>query len=133
MSLPIYLDYAATTPVDPRVVLAIEACLTNPAQIGNAHAEHAYGLKAREIIEEARANVAALIRASIDEIIWTSGATESINLSLAGAATLYQKRGKHVITWAIEHKAVLESCQQLVQKGFSLTVLPPQANGLIDL
>lgn len=133
MRLPIYLDYAASTPLDARVATTMVECLTNPAWFGNPHSSHCYGVKAKQAIEEARVAVASLIEADPDELIWTSGATESINLALYGAALLYRRRGKHIITVATEHKAVLECCQQLVQQGFQLTVLPVNADGLLNL
>lgn len=130
---PIYLDYAATTPTDPRVVEAMLPCLMQAGAFGNPASLHAYGVAARELIEMARAQVAAVIAADPAEIIWTSGATESNNLAIKGAARLYQRRGKHIVTMRTEHKAVLDTCQQLEKEGFQVTYLAPQANGLLDL
>lgn len=130
---PIYLDYAATTPVDPRVADKMQHCLTLEGTFGNAASLHAYGQAARELIEMARAQVADLIAADSSEIIWTSGATESINLALKGAMHLYQRKGKHVITMKSEHKAVLDVCRQLEKEGYSVTYLAPEPNGLIPI
>lgn len=129
----IYLDYAATTPVDERVAAKMEPCLTEQGSFGNAASLHEYGQRARMLVEEAREQVAALIHAIPEEIIWTSGATESDNLALKGAAKLYQRRGKHIVTMKTEHKAVLDTCQHLEKEGYSLTYLNPEANGLLDL
>jgi cysteine desulfurase len=134
MKLPIYLDYAATTPVDPRVAQKMLEYLTLDGQFGNpASLSHAYGRAAKEAVDWARAEVAGLIHAEPSEIVWTSGATEAINLALKGAAQLYQRQGKHIITVKTEHKAVLDTCQQLEKDGFSVTYLTPEANGVIDL
>ena len=127
---PIYLDYAATTPIDPRVANKITACLT---AFGNPASQHAYGDEARKIVETAREQVAAFIHADPAEIIWTSGATESDNLAIKGAAALYQHHGKHIVTMQTEHKAVLDTCQHLEKEGFTVTYLAPNANGLLDL
>ena len=114
LKLPIYLDYSATTPVDPRVAAKMAECLTNEGNFGNpASRSHAFGWEAEEAVETARANVAALVNADPKEIIWTSGATESDNLAIKGAAHFYSKNGKHVITLKTEHKAVLDTCRQL--------------------
>jgi len=130
----IYLDYAATTPVDPRVAEKMYACLRLDAEgFGNAASLHAYGEKARQLIESAREQTAALIHAEPSEIIWTSGATESINLALKGAARLYQRRGKHIVTMKSEHKAVLDVCQFLEKEGYSVTYLMPEPNGKVNL
>ncbi len=134
MKTPIYLDYAATTPVDPRVAEAMCACLTLDGTFGNpASRSHAFGWKAEEAVEQARANVAALVNADPREIIWTSGATESDNLALKGAAHFYKKKGRHIVTCKTEHKAVLDSCRQLEREGYEVTYLDPEPNGLIDL
>jgi cysteine desulfurase len=130
---PIYLDYAATTPTDSRVVEAMLACLAPASAFGNPASLHPYGKEARDLVEMARAQVAAVIAADPAEIIWTSGATESNNLAIKGAARLYQRRGKHIVTMRTEHKAVLDTCQQLEKEGFQVTYLTPQANGLLDL
>jgi cysteine desulfurase len=129
---PIYLDYGATTPVDPRVVDAMVPWLRE--HFGNpASRSHAWGWEAEEAVEQARAKVAALINADSREIVWTSGATESINLALKGAAHFYQSRGKHLITVKTEHKAVLDTCRELERQGFEVTYLDVQADGLLDL
>lgn len=130
---PIYLDYAATTPVDPRVAEKMFACLTQDGVFGNPASLHQYGLDARALIEDARAQVAALIQAEPAEIIWTSGATESNNLALKGAAHMYQRKGKHIVTLKTEHKAVLDACQHLEKEGYQVTYLTPESNGLLDL
>ncbi len=134
VKLPIYLDYSATTPVDERVAQAMMDCLTKEGNFGNpASRSHSFGWDADKAVEEARANVAALINANPKEIIWTSGATESDNLAIKGAAHFYQKNGKHLITCKTEHKAVLDTCRQLEREGFEVTYLEPRNNGLIDL
>ncbi len=134
MKLPIYLDYSATTPVDPRVAEKMCACLTPEGVFGNpASRSHAFGWEAEKLVEEARANVAALVGADPKEIVWTSGATESNNLAIKGAAHFYQKQGKHIITLKTEHKAVLDSCRQLEREGFEVTYLDVQPDGLVDL
>jgi len=130
---PIYLDYAATTPVDPRVVQKMQACLTLEGVFGNPASQHVYGQEARAAVETARAQVAALIHADPAEIIWTSGATESDNLALKGAAHLYQRKGRHIVTMKTEHKAVLDACQHLEKEGFQVTYLTPEPNGLLNL
>ena len=133
MKLPIYLDYSATTPVDPRVAEKMCACLTPDGAFGNpASRSHAYGWTAEKLVDEARQNVAALVGADPKEIIWTSGATESNNLAIKGAAHFYQKRGKHLITLKTEHKAVLDTCRQLEREGFEVSYLDVQPNGLVD-
>jgi len=129
---PIYMDYGATTPVDPRVVDAMVPWLRE--HFGNpASRSHAWGWEAEEAVEKARAQVAELINADAREIVWTSGATESDNLALKGAAHFYKTRGKHIVTVKTEHKAVLDTCRELERQGFELTYLPVQENGLIDL
>lgn len=134
MKLPIYLDYSATTPVDPRVAEKMANCLTLGGAFGNpASRSHAFGWKADDLVNEARRNVAALVNADPKEIVWTSGATESDNLAIKGAAHFYQRKGKHIITSKIEHKAVLDTCRQLEREGFEVTYLDPEENGLIDL
>jgi cysteine desulfurase len=134
MKLPIYLDYAATTPVDPRVAEKMAACLTMDGVFGNpASRSHSFGWKADELVNEARSNVAALVNADPKEIVWTSGATESDNLAIKGAAHFYQRKGKHIVTSKTEHKAVLDTCRQLEREGFEVTYLEPEKNGLIDL
>jgi cysteine desulfurase len=134
MKMPIYLDYSATTPVDPRVAEKMCACLTPDGSFGNpASRSHAYGWEAEKLVDEARANVAALVGADPKEIIWTSGATESDNLAIKGAAHFYRKKGNHIITLKTEHKAVLDTCRQLEREGFEVTYLDVQENGLVDL
>ncbi|MEK6731225.1 MAG: IscS subfamily cysteine desulfurase [Pseudomonadota bacterium] len=134
MQLPIYLDYAATTPVDPRVAKKMAQCLTLDGVFGNpASHTHSFGWKAREMVELARKQVADLINADAREIIWTSGATEADNLALKGAANFYRRKGNHIITSQIEHKAVLDTCRELERQGFEVTYLKPESNGVIDL
>ncbi len=131
---PIYLDYSATTPVDPRVAEKMCSYLTPTGEFGNpASRSHVFGWRADEAVEEARTNVAALVNADPREIIWTSGATESDNLAIKGAAHFYQKQGKHLVTVKTEHKAVLDSCRQLEREGFEVTYLDPEPSGLLDL
>ena len=132
MKLPIYLDYSATTPVDPRVVAKMIPYLTE--HFGNpASRSHAFGWTAEEAVEEARAHVAALLNADPKEIIWTSGATEGNNLAIKGAANFYKTRGKHLITQKTEHKAVLDTFRELERQGFEATYLDPEQDGLLDL
>ena len=129
---PIYMDYGATTPVDPRVVDAMIPWLRE--HFGNpASRSHAWGWEAEEAVEQARANVAALIGADPREIVWTSGATESNNLAIKGAAHFYHDKGKHLITVKTEHKAVLDTMRELERQGFEVTYLDVQDNGLLDL
>ena len=135
MQAPIYLDYAATTPVDPRVAEKMMGCLTLEGNFGNpASRSHVYGWRAEEAVENARAQVAELIGADPREIVWTSGATESNNLALKGAAHTRRadRRGAHIITSRIEHKAVLDVCVQLEREGFAVTYLDPGSDGIID-
>jgi len=132
MSKPIYFDNSATTPVDPRVVDKMVPWLYE--HFGNpASRSHAYGWEAEEAVEQARVQVAELVHADPREIIWTSGATESDNLALKGAAHFYSGRGKHIITVKTEHKAILDTCRELERQGFELTYLDVQENGLLDL
>ncbi len=134
MKLPIYMDYSATTPVDPRVAKSMMECLTPDGVFGNpASRSHQYGWDAEKLVEEARCNVADLLNANPKEIVWTSGATESDNLAIKGVAHFYQKKGKHIITSKTEHKAVLDSCRHLEREGFEITYMDPEPNGLIDL
>ncbi len=129
---PIYLDYGATTPVDPRVVDAMIPWLRE--HFGNpASRSHAWGWEAEAAVEKAREQVASLINADPREIVWTSGATESINLALKGAAQFYKTRGKHIITLKTEHKATLDTCRELERQGFDVTYLDVQENGLVDI
>jgi cysteine desulfurase len=129
---PIYLDFAATTPVDERVVAKMIPYLTR--QFGNpASRSHGYGWQAEEAVEAARAEVAALVNADPKEIVWTSGATESDNLAIKGAARFYARKGRHLVTCKTEHKAVLDSFRELEREGFEVTYLDPQPDGLLDL
>ncbi|HYR65799.1 MAG TPA: IscS subfamily cysteine desulfurase [Reyranella sp.] len=129
---PIYLDYQATTPVDPRVLEAMMPYFTH--KFGNPHSRsHSYGWEAEEGVEKARAQVAKLIGADEKEVIFTSGATESNNLAIRGVAEFYKDRKNHIVTTVTEHKCVLDTCRHLEQQGFEVTYLPVQKNGLIDL
>lgn len=129
---PVYLDYAATTPVDPRVAERMAGCLTLDGIFANpASRSHLYGWQAEDAVETARGQVARLIGADSREIVWTSGATEADNLAIKGAAEFYQDRGRHIVTSAIEHKAVLDTCHYLEGKGYRVTYLQPGADGLI--
>jgi cysteine desulfurase len=131
-SMPVYMDYSSTTPIDPRVVEAMLPWLTN--QFGNpASRSHAYGWNAESAVEIARQHVADLVGADPREIVWTSGATEGNNLALKGAAHFYKDKGKHIITVKTEHKAVLDTCRELERQGFEVTYLQPQDNGLITV
>ncbi len=130
----IYFDYAATTPVDPRVAKKMHECLLLDGNFGNpASRSHEFGWKAEEVVEKARLQVADLINADSREIVWTSGATESDNLAIKGAAKFYKDRGNHIITSKIEHKAVLDPCRQLEREGFEVTYLDPDEDGIITL
>ena len=132
MKRPIYLDYSATTPVDPRVAEVMIPYLTE--QFGNAASRsHAYGWESEKAVEKAREDVAALIGADAKEIVWTSGATESINLALKGAAYFYKEKGKHLVSVKTEHKATLDTLRELERQGFEVTYLTPKSDGLIDL
>ena len=134
MKLPIYLDYSATTPVDPRVAEKMMQCLTLDGTFGNpASRSHRFGWQAEEAVDVARNNIAELINADPREVIFTSGATESDNLAIKGAALANQQKGRHIVTSTTEHKAVLDTCEQLAREGFTITYLNPQANGLLDL
>ncbi len=134
LNIPIYLDYSSTTPVDERVAASMAECLTMQGNFGNpASRSHPFGWKAEEAVEEARRHVAELIGAVPKEIVWTSGATESDNLAIKGAALFNQKKGKHIITMKTEHKAVLDTCRQLERDGFDVTYLDPLDNGLLDM
>jgi len=130
MKLPIYLDYAATTPVDPRVAQLMAEAL---ADYGNPASTHAIGKKAKQWVDTARAQVADLLHADTNEIIFTSGATESINLALKGAAQLYQSKGKHIVTVKTEHTAVLDCCRYLEKQGYTVTYLTPEPDGLVNI
>lgn len=132
LKLPVYLDYSATTPVDPRVAVKMFTYLCD--KFGNpASRSHAYGWEAEKAVEEARANVAAYINADPREIVWTSGATEADNLAVKGAAHFYKDKGKHLITVKTEHKAILDSMRHLEEDGFEVTYMDVQENGLLDL
>ena len=132
MKLPVYLDYSATTPVDPRVAAKMIPYLTEI--FGNpASRSHAFGWQAEEGVEEARANVAALINADPKEIVWTSGATEGNNLAIKGAAQFYKTKGKHLITQKTEHKAVLDTFRELERQGFEATYLEVEPNGIVSV
>jgi cysteine desulfurase len=132
MLRPVYLDHAATTPVDPRVAAAMAQCLTEEGEFGNpASASHAYGDAARVLVETARAQVAATVGAIPPEIVWTSGATEANNLAIFGVAQYYREQGRHIITARTEHKAVLDPCRELERRGWRVTYLAPDSGGLI--
>ncbi len=132
LAFPIYLDYSATTPVDPRVAQKMIPFLTE--DYGNpASRSHSLGWKAEEAVEEARGHVAALVRCDAKELVWTSGATESINLALKGAAEFYKTKGKHLVTVKTEHKATLDTMRELERRGFEVTYLEVRPNGLLDL
>ncbi len=134
MKLPIYLDYAATTPVDPRVAEKMMQFLTMDGQFGNpASRSHRFGWQAEEAIEIARSQIADLVQADPREIVFTSGATESNNLAIKGAAQFYHKKGKHLITCKTEHKATLDTMRALEREGFEVTYLDVEADGLLDL
>lgn len=131
-NLPVYLDYQATTPLDPRVLEAMMPYFTT--KFGNPHSRsHSFGWQAEDAVEQARAEVAALINSDPREIIFTSGATESNNLAIKGVAHFYKDKKNHVITLQTEHKCVLDSCRHLEQEGFNVTYLPVQENGIVDL
>jgi cysteine desulfurase len=134
IKVPIYLDYSATTPMDERVAAKMSEYLTIEGQFGNpASRSHDFGWKAEQAVDLARQQVADLVNADPREIIWTSGATESDNLAIKGAAHFYKKKGKHIITVKTEHKAVLDTCRQLEREGFEVTYLDPEPTGLLDL
>jgi cysteine desulfurase len=132
LKLPIYLDYSATTPVDPRVAQKMIPYLTE--KFGNpASRSHSFGWEADDAVEEARGHVAALLGADPREIVWTSGATEGNNLAIKGAAQFYKTKGKHIITVKTEHKATLDTVRELERQGFTATYLEPEPNGMLDL
>ena len=134
LNVPIYMDYSATTPVDERVAAKMAECLTQQGYFGNpASRSHPFGWQADELVEQARDNVANLLGANSKEIVWTSGATESDNLAIKGAARFNVKKGKHIVTLKTEHKAVLDTCRQLEREGFEVTYLDPLENGLLDM
>jgi cysteine desulfurase len=132
MNRPVYLDYAATTPVDPRVAAAMAQCLTLEGEFGNpASASHEFGDAAGALVETARAQVAASVGASPEEVVWTSGATEADNLAIFGVAQYYRDYGRHIITARTEHKAVLDPCRELQRRGWRVTYLAPDSGGVI--
>jgi cysteine desulfurase len=132
MKLPIYFDYASTTPADPRVVKKMQECLSLDGNFGNpASRSHSFGWKAEEATEQARSDVASLVNCDPREIVWTSGATESDNLAIKGSARFNKAKGNHIITSKVEHKAVLDSCRQLEREGFEISYLDPNSNGII--
>jgi len=134
MNRPIYMDYMATTPVDPQVARVMSACLEKEGTFGNsASHSHIYGYEADQCIKKGRDQVAALINADPREIIWTSGATESNNLAIKGAAQFYRRKGQHIITMSTEHKAVLDTCRYLETQGFEVTYLDPNSEGILEL
>lgn len=134
ITLPIYLDYSSTTPVDPRVAEKMKECLSLEGNFGNpASRSHKFGWVAEEAVDIARNNIAELVNADPREIVFTSGATESNNLAIKGAANFYKKRGKHIITLKTEHKAVLDTTRQLEREGFEVTYMLPKSNGLVDI
>ena len=131
---PLYFDYASTTPVDQRVINKMKDCLSLDGNFGNPGSRsHTFGWQAEELVEEARINVSTLVNCDPREIIWTSGATESDNLAIKGAANFYKEKGNHIITSKIEHKAVLDTCRQLESEGFEVTYLDPNENGEISI
>lgn len=133
MTLPVYLDYAATTPVDSRVADRMAQCLTIDGNFGNpASRSHLFGWQAEALVESARRDVADLIHCDPREIVWTSGATEADNLAIKGVAEFYADKGRHIITSAVEHKAVLDSCQALEDRGYEVTYLKPDEQGCIS-
>src|SRR5271165_3068644 len=132
MKLPIYMDYHATTPMDPRVFEAMKPYFLQA--FGNAASRnHSFGWEAEEAVEKSRKQIASLIGATAKEIVFTSGATESDNLALKGVAEMYAEKGNHIITAATEHKAILDTCKRLEKEGLRVTYLPVKADGLIDL
>ena len=134
LTIPIYLDYSSTTPVDPRVAAKMSECLTKEGVFGNpASRSHSFGWESEKLIDEARGNVAKLIKANKKEIVWTSGATESNNLAIKGAAHFYKEKGNHLITLTTEHKAVLDTMRHLETEGFEVTYMNPKDNGLVDI
>jgi cysteine desulfurase len=133
MNRPVYLDYAATTPVDPRVAAAMAQCLTAEGEFGNpASASHAFGDAAAALVEAARAQVAASVGAAPEEVVWTSGATEANNLAIFGVAEYYRDSGRHIITARTEHKAVLDPCRELERRGWKVTYLAPDGGGMVQ-
>src|SRR5450631_1209007 len=132
MNRPVYLDYAATTPVDPRVAAAMAQCLGLEGEFGNpGSASHDYGAAAQSLVETARAQVAACAGASPREVVWTSGATEANNLAIFGVARYYREYGRHIVTARTEHKAVLDPCRELERRGWRVTYLAPDSGGVV--
>ena len=132
-SAAVYLDYASTTPVAPEVAARMASCLTLEGTFGNpGSASHDYGAAARALVEEARAEVAAAVGARADEVVWTSGATEANNLAILGVAEYYRESGRHLVTARTEHKSVLDPCRELERRGWSVTYLSPDREGLLD-
>src|SRR6266404_3635308 len=132
MSRPVYLDHAATTPVDPRVGAALAQCLTAEGEFGNpASASHSFGDAAAALVETARAQVAAAVGAAPSEVVWTSGATEADNLAIFGVAHYYREHGRHIVTARTEHKAVLDPCRELERRGWRVTYLAPDSGGVV--
>jgi cysteine desulfurase len=133
MSRPVYLDYAATTPVDPRVAAAMAQCLGLEGEFGNpGSASHSYGDAAAALVEAARAQVSLSVGAAPAEVVWTSGATEANNLAIFGVAEYYREHGRHIVTARTEHKAVLDPCRELERRGWRVTYLAPDSGGVID-
>jgi len=130
--LPVYLDHAATTPVDRRVAARMAEILESPSEFGNPASSHDYGDTAGALIEIARGQVAAAVGASHNDVVWTSGATEANNLAIFGVAHYYRERGRHIITARTEHKAVLDPCRELERRGWRVTYLVPDRGGLLD-
>lgn len=131
MSRPVYLDHAATTPVDPRVAAAMTQCLGEQGEFGNPASSHEYGHAAAALVERARAQVAASVGAAAQEVVWTSGATEADNLAIFGVAQYYREYGRHIVTARTEHKAVLDPCRELERRGWRVTYLVPDGGGVI--
>jgi cysteine desulfurase len=131
--MPVYLDHAATTPLDPRVAARMAEVLSSATEFGNpASSSHAYGDLAAALVESARAQVAATVGAATREIVWTSGATEANNLAIFGVAKYYRERGRHIVTARTEHKAVLDPCRELERRGWEISYLVPDQEGLLD-
>jgi cysteine desulfurase len=131
VSRPVYLDHAATTPVDPRVAAAMAQCLSGQGEFGNPASSHEYGHAAAALVEKARAQVAASVGALPQEVLWTSGATEADNLAIFGVAQYYRDYGRHIVTARTEHKAVLDPCRELERRGWRVTYLAPDSGGVI--
>ncbi len=131
-AMPVYLDHAATTPVDPRVAARMAEVLNSESEFGNPASSHDYGDTAGALIEAARAQVAEAVGASTNEVVWTSGATEANNLAIFGVAHYYRDSGRHIITTRIEHKSVLDPCRELERRGWHITYLPPDGGGLLN-